>query len=365
MDTIRYVDHHWHHYCERDSSVLLSLYTNFESFKRSKASNKFSYIQDFGLEDVKLLESKIRQHLEVSNHVFVGFGEPLIIYKDEEKHGWDHEHNVPEGPHYYTDDFINKFKATDNITFFANAVSHVDLNRPLYYLNDMFFESRNIYERYDVCANLLKKLENRWDKKHSWELMCSNAKSLYETLQQHNVNQKTFSTCHALGITHWGPDVVAPKGGKLWAETFTKEHNIRCSDLIDPSIYNESYYSCVVETVIPPDNRMSMFSEKQAKPIVAQRPFIIVGTKNHLKAFRGLGFKTFAPVIDESYDDEPDYEKRCSMILDAMDKLSQQDPREVYKKLYPVLEHNYKHFYNNNWNVELQKAWLTPTQLTG
>ena len=54
----------------------------------------------------------------------------------------------------------------------------------------------------------------KWDKKYSWELMCSNAVSLYKTLQEHQVNNQTFSTCHALGITHWGPDVVAPKGGR-------------------------------------------------------------------------------------------------------------------------------------------------------
>ena len=362
MDIVRYVDPTWHHYCERDSEVMLSMYTNFKSFKNSKAQIKFSYIQDFGLDDIFNLEKKIREHLEISNHVFVGFGEPIISYKDP-KHGWDNEHNCYEGPFYYTDDFINRFAPTDKVTFFANAVSHVNLQRPFYYLNDMFFESRHIYDRYDICKNLLKKLENKWDKKYSWELMCSNAVSLYKTLQEHQVNNQTFSTCHALGITHWGPDVVAPKGGRLWAETFTAEHNIRCSDLIDPSIYNESYYSCVVETVIPADNRMSMFSEKQAKPIVTQRPFIIVGTKDHLKAFRSLGFKTFAPVIDESYDDEPDYYKRIMMILDAMEKLSKRDPKEVYKELYPVLEHNYKHFYNNKWNSELQKAWLTPNLL--
>ena len=102
---------------------------------------------------------------------------------------------------------------------------------------------------------------------------------------------------------------------------------------------------------------MSMFSEKEAKPIVAKRPFIIVGTKDHLKSFRQLGFKTFSPVIDESYDDEPDLGRRMSKILDAMHKLSAIDPREVYEKLQPVLEHNHNHFYEHQWNKELLQAW--------
>ena len=289
--------------------------------------------------------------------MYVGFGEPIIIYKDQAKHGWDYENNVPEGPHYYTDDFINKFSKDLPVTFFANLISHVPLNRPLRYLNDMFFQSNKIYREYEVCKSLLAKLEHNFDKRFYWELMCSNETSLYNLLNSHPVKHKTFATCHALGISHWGPDVITPKNGRSGAETFEKEHNIRCSDLIDPSIYNQSYYSCVVETVIPPDNRLSMFSEKEAKPIIAKRPFIIVGTKDHLKSFRQLGFKTFSPVIDESYDDEPDLDKRKSKILDAMLKLTELDPKEVYNELETVIEHNYNHFYEHQWNKELQQAW--------
>ena len=365
MEIARYVDNNWHHYCIRDERVSETLFTSVEEYKQTTANKKISYIQDFKQTDnsIEILEQKIRKHLEISDHVYVGLGEPILMYKDK-KHGWDHEHNCWEGPFYYTDDFINKFNPKDNVTFFANAISHVKLNRPMHYLNDMFFESRHIYDSYEVCKNLLRKLENRWNKKYYWELMCSNNIELYHMLKKHFVDKKTFSTCHKLGISHWGPDVMKPKNKKSGAEQFSKDHNVRCSDLIDPSIYNESFYSCVVETVIPEDNRLSLFSEKQAKPIVTQRPFILVGTKDHLKAFRSLGFKTFAPVIDESYDDEPDMEKRFTMILDAMNKLCEQDPREVYKKLRPVLEYNYRHFYNHSWNSELMKAWFTPNLLS-
>ena len=84
----------------------------------------------------------------------------------------------------------------------------------------------------------------------------------------------------------------------------------------------------------------------------------------HLKTFRKLGFKTFSPVIDESYDQEPDRTKRYHMVLDSMYKLSMREPKEVYEQLEPVLEYNINHFYNNNWNEELQRAWLTPNLLS-
>ena len=359
MQIARYIDEQWHHYCVRDEHLKDHLYTDIDKFKLATCDRKYSYLQDFDatFESLATLETKIRTHMSLADHVYVGLGEPLVFYKDKNKHGWDHENNVPNGPYYYTNDFINRFSKDDPVTFFANLVSHVPLNRPMHYLNDMFFESNDIYRTFPLCRSLLEKLSQSFDKKYHWELMCSQNTQLYEILKQHPADSVTFSTCHALGITHWGPDVVRPNDSRSGAQFLAEDHNLRCSDLIDPSIYNQSHYSCVVETVIPKDNRMSMFSEKEAKPIVAKRPFIIVGTMHHLKAFRDLGFKTFSPVIDESYDEEPDFEKRVKMLLDSMMKLSQEDPEKVYQKLRPVLEHNHTHFYNNNWNQELQAAW--------
>lgn len=352
MKIARYIDPDWHHYCVREYKLKDSIIENFDQYKEVKVDAKYSYLQNFkaSTASVQELETRIRQHLQIANHVFVGLGEPLLIYEEKD-----------QGP-FYTNDFINKFTEDDKVTFFANLKSHVPLNRPMHYLNDMFFKSNNIYKENEMCKQLLDKLITG-NKKFYWELMCSNEINLYHMLKRHEVDHKTFSTCHALGISHWGPDVVAPTDQRSGAEYIAGERNIRVSDLIDPSIYNQSYYSCVVETVIPEDNRMSMFSEKEAKPIITKRPFMIVGTKDHLKAFRDLGFKTFSPVIDESYDDEPDRDKRYSMILDAMNELTKMDTTEVFEQLGPVLQHNHDHFYNNAWNEKLLTAWFTPSQL--
>lgn len=343
----------------RDRHVKDTIYTDLDAFTNASCDKRYSYLQDFDAtaKSLAALEDRIRTHMKLSEHVYVGLGEPLVFYKDEAKHGWDHENNLPDGPYYYTDDFINRFSPDDPVTFFANLISHVPLNRPMHYLNDMFFEGNQIYRDFPVCRNLLAKVSRSHDKEYHWELMCSHNTKLYEMLKQHETDAVTFSTCHAMGVTHWGPDVIKPKDGKSGAQAIAEDHNLRCSDLIDPSIYNQSHYSCVVETVIPADNRMSMFSEKEAKPIVTKRPFIVVGTMHHLKAFRSLGFKTFSPVIDESYDNEPDLDKRMNMLLDSMFKLSQEDPKQVYEKLRPILEHNHDHFYNHEWNRELQTAW--------
>ena len=46
------------------------------------------------------------------------------------------------------------------------------------------------------------------------------------------------------------------------------------------------------------------------------------------------------------------------MIIEAMQKLTQQDPKDVYSQLRSVLEHNHQHFYDKSkWNKELLDAW--------
>ena len=359
MKIARFIDENLDHYFIR-YFVFRPLYTNVNEFKNIKSDKKFSYlsIHDPCTETIPVYYKKIKMLMEISDHVYVNLAEPGFYYRDD-------------NTDFYTPDFINKFNTTDNVTFLGNIIINVPINRPCYYLNDMFYQDLEIYKKEPLCIKLLNKLTNNPKRKYYWELMCSQNIGLYNEIKKHNVFAKTFTTCHALGISHWGPDVVTPKriepttvGQIFGAEIFGAEkiqveiNNLRCSDLIDPSIYNESFYSCVVETMIPENDVFSMFSEKEAKPIIAKRPFIIVGSKDHLKAFRKLGFKTFSPVIDESYDDEPDSVKRISMILDAMDKLTEQDPQEVYKKLQAVLDYNYNHFYNKaNWNKELLDAW--------
>jgi hypothetical protein len=179
-------------------------------------------------------------------------------------------------------------------------------------------------------------------------------------VNNHPVKEKVFMTYFGRDTSkgHWSEHVVRPQ--EHTAETLggpADRHNsqIRCSDLIDPDIYNQTYYTAVIETTIHPD--FAMFSEKEAKPIVAQRPFVIFGSPGHLRAFRQLGFKSFAPVIDESYDDEKDLGKRFRMAVESMHWLCDRDPREVYDQLADVLAHNKKHFEDTNWRrcVEFDK----------
>ena len=128
------------------------------------------------------------------------------------------------------------------------------------------------------------------------------------------------------------------------------ESMLRYSDLIDPEIYNQTFYTAYTETI--DDIDFGVFTEKTAKPIIAKRPFVVFGSPGHLKALRKLGFKTFSSVIDESYDNEENREKRFQMVIRAMEKVNDLDPVEVYNKLNMVLNFNKAHFEKNNWNTK-------------
>ena len=103
----------------------------------------------------------------------------------------------------------------------------------------------------------------------------------------------------------------------------------------------------MIETTI--HNDFAMFSEKEAKPIIAKRPFVVFGSCGQLQAFKSLGFKTFDSVIDESYDTIVDKHERWTKALDSMLQLTSKNHIQVYNQLANVLIHNKEHFENNIW----------------
>jgi hypothetical protein len=83
-------------------------------------------------------------------------------------------------------------------------------------------------------------------------------------------------------------------------------------------------------------------SEKTFKFIADSHPFIIAGNKNSLKYLKDLGYKTFSPWIDESYD-ELDTWERYTAIGAALEKIKQLTPMEKlewFKGMRDILDHN-------------------------
>lgn len=110
--------------------------------------------------------------------------------------------------------------------------------------------------------------------------------------------------------------------------------------------YLNTYIHIVSETNFFEDG--GYFSEKTWKPIGHLQPFIFFGSYGSLEQLKNLGFKTFSPFIDESYDTEEDNEKRFTMIMNEVERISKIDVKiihEWYKSIFiSTLLYNQKLF---------------------
>jgi hypothetical protein len=112
--------------------------------------------------------------------------------------------------------------------------------------------------------------------------------------------------------------------------------------------YQSALWHIVSETIFYHDKLH--LTEKIFKPIVSKRPFMLVGAAHNLSYLKSYGFQTFDRWIDESYDLETDNDKRISMIVNELRKLSllnMNQLRDMHKEMQSVLEFNFNHFYND------------------
>ena len=108
--------------------------------------------------------------------------------------------------------------------------------------------------------------------------------------------------------------------------------------------YKRVYFNVVTESCYYED--CIYMSEKVFKPISQLVPFIYVSNPFCMSKFRELGFKTFHPWINESYDEEVDNDKRFFMILDEIKRLCSMTKEEIHKWYYEmedILLYNQEH----------------------
>lgn len=106
----------------------------------------------------------------------------------------------------------------------------------------------------------------------------------------------------------------------------------------------DSYFEIVTETYFTDETTLYL-TEKTVRPILRFQLFIIVGSPFSLRYLRSRGFQTFAPYIDESYDEITDPVERMSAIMKEIDRLCRLDKKElhdIYCQLWPRVLHNFE-----------------------
>ena len=132
--------------------------------------------------------------------------------------------------------------------------------------------------------------------------------------------------------------------------------------------YERTILSVIAETTW---NKNEIFiSEKTFKAIAHSHPFIIVGPAGTLKKLRELGFRTFAGVLNEHYDDIEDHTMRLKMVADEIQRLCNLDPITrglTYSQLSSIAAENknilkgmtQEHFYKHGTLFDYVKTWST------
>jgi len=107
----------------------------------------------------------------------------------------------------------------------------------------------------------------------------------------------------------------------------------------------QSLFQIVTESEVGDGNQVRI-TEKILKPIVGLQPFIVVGNRGSLHILRAMGFKTFEPLWDESYDRIDDPAARLDAVFAQVDQLMR-IPVEVLRSriedMTEVLLHNFVH----------------------
>lgn len=146
-------------------------------------------------------------------------------------------------------------------------------------------------------------------------------------------------------------------GKKLWGSvpplSFDNHGNDSaeiCVDDLTP--WNTSFLHCVMETIW---QEKIHFSEKIFKPIVLHQPFVLLQAPGSLEYLRSYGFKTFGDWWDESYDSIEDPKERMNAIAKIVDWITTQDLYKMREEMSGVLEHNFRHFYENIPDIVLDE----------
>jgi UDPglucose 6-dehydrogenase len=117
----------------------------------------------------------------------------------------------------------------------------------------------------------------------------------------------------------------------------------------DSHLFENSYFSVIPEThyfygVFLNEEGSTFFSEKTFNAINVKHPFIMVNRPQSLAKLKELGYKTFHPYIDETYDTIENDEARLVAIVDEVErlnKLSDTEWLEWQANIIEIVEHNH------------------------
>jgi hypothetical protein len=259
-------------------------------------------------------------------------------------------------------EIIEMFQHDPDITFFGDAV----LNQPLtnfYPAISWFLTPTNHYAKETWAQNLLNSLNHNHDKPFKFDCLLGKQRqhrdiidSLYQqSTVQDQILFSYFKNSVNLGV--WNRDCTPYQltSNQVLVDSTVDNVNYHAplSAIIPDYIYNQSSHSIVCETTC--FNNFSQFTEKVAKPILAQRIFVAFCGQWYLRNLRSVGFQTFDSIIDESYDSESDIMIRYQKAWAQVEYLCRSDSAQVRTQVQQILQHNQQHFLKTDWHQNIKQ----------
>ena len=123
----------------------------------------------------------------------------------------------------------------------------------------------------------------------------------------------------------------------------SEQHNQH--DLLDPSLFVNSYFHLVLETMFDLGGSGGAFiTEKTYKCIKHAVPFVIAGAPGSLQILRDSGYRVYDGVIDNSYDLEQNNDRRWNAIKLTLDQILDTDLKTWHAACQSDAEHNQRLF---------------------
>jgi nucleoside-diphosphate-sugar epimerase len=98
--------------------------------------------------------------------------------------------------------------------------------------------------------------------------------------------------------------------------------------------------NALIELVSETSREVTFITEKTFRPILLEQPFICLGAVNQNLDLIKYGFELYDEIFDYSFDSKPNLEDRIKGIIENLDKIKDEDYRQLYKLLEPKIKRN-------------------------
>ena len=118
-----------------------------------------------------------------------------------------------------------------------------------------------------------------------------------------------------------------------------------------PERLTRTYFSVCVQQ----DVEGTMIGESVYNCLLTGHPFVALAAPGMYDRLHRMGFQTFHPYINESFDSESDLDRRQDLVVAEIQRLCASDLDRFLREVEPICRHNRQHYLLNRWH------WWTRT----